>query len=354
MHIYLDDPEDEVFEHLNSLKGCFVTRCTDEYWSQFPDGERPEGHRGRQNQNSQHCYDSASADWLFHLDADEFIYEIDSLVDELTALPDDIDCLNLVVFERGYLDGMNLKTIFSGVFKKQLGLKQFLDFPGPVSLSVKVRRLIQRYGRRFRMLPRLTDRKAKNSLVRRLFGDDAKKAGKGFTGHSAGKSATRCGKNHLIGIHYPRINNPTERISMPNRRSKAAFMIHFDGLTRLGWVSKRVRIVYLKSRFPKRGTAPQIMAQARSLLNNSNHPDHPNKLHQRLQWMNPHQEKLMRAHNYLLDLDFDTDSALRYIGPDIPIDLSPKAFDEWLWKSKGPLLNEYGFEKGPELRRKAD
>lgn len=87
VHVYLDRPDDPVEHPLSQVPGVVVTRCTKAHWARLaPDG-RPLLQMRRQSLNANHARDRMvkrrSADWIVHLDADEFLRQSAPLAREL-------------------------------------------------------------------------------------------------------------------------------------------------------------------------------------------------------------------------------------------------------------------------------
>ncbi|MHC9234063.1 glycosyltransferase family 2 protein [Pseudooceanicola sp. 502str34] len=84
--LYLDDPEDPVFEVLKAHPRIRPTLCDRRHWKRL--GRRPEKHQPRQTLNATQAYGKADVDWLAHIDVDEFLIAPQPMALLLAALPD--------------------------------------------------------------------------------------------------------------------------------------------------------------------------------------------------------------------------------------------------------------------------
>ncbi|MCA0921032.1 glycosyltransferase family 2 protein [Pseudooceanicola nanhaiensis] len=86
LFLYLDDPEDPVFEVLKAHPRIRPTLCDRRHWKRL--GRRPEKHQPRQTMNATQAYAKADVDWLAHIDVDEFLIAPRPMAEVLSALPD--------------------------------------------------------------------------------------------------------------------------------------------------------------------------------------------------------------------------------------------------------------------------
>ncbi|MCK4713579.1 MAG: glycosyltransferase family 2 protein, partial [Marinosulfonomonas sp.] len=69
--LYFDDPEDKSFGIVSKHPRVKATICDDDCWG--GDRKRPVKHEARQKANARHAYTKTKADWIIHLDGDEFV-----------------------------------------------------------------------------------------------------------------------------------------------------------------------------------------------------------------------------------------------------------------------------------------
>ncbi|WP_238364084.1 glycosyltransferase family 2 protein [Mesobacterium pallidum] len=200
VHLYLDRPDDPLAA-LTDVPGLHVTVCDDAHWQALGEG-RPELQMRRQSLNANHAKARCRADWLVHLDADEFVLQDRPLGRELAHVASLDAELNLPAWERAYL-GAPEDGLFDGVLRG----------------STKGR-------------PGFDDQ---------ILGRQRKLRHHGLLAHSAGKCAVPVAGNFRIGIHNayrgPRKGAPRAA----SYGSTHARLLHFDGLTPLHWHVKMLR-----------------------------------------------------------------------------------------------------------------
>ncbi|MFV1594421.1 glycosyltransferase family 2 protein [Phaeobacter sp. JH20_36] len=101
LHLYLDAPNLEAYPHLKAHPKVRVTTCDDSHWSQRKK-PRPKMHQARQTMNATHAYGRIQADWVAHIDVDEFLWPHISargarpqIGEILAALPAETDVLRM-------------------------------------------------------------------------------------------------------------------------------------------------------------------------------------------------------------------------------------------------------------------
>jgi hypothetical protein len=94
--------------------------CDDAYWAERRGKRwRPASQMRRQTINANVVKDAADSDWLFHIDADGFIWQDSSLSDELAQAENANTEVNLTVLERLFPEGGKQGTLFEGTFRAQ-------------------------------------------------------------------------------------------------------------------------------------------------------------------------------------------------------------------------------------------
>lgn len=73
LHIYLDAPNPGAYPLLKAHPRIKVTTCDDAYWKRRK-RPRPPGHQFRQTLNATQAYRRIEADWIGHIDVDEFLW----------------------------------------------------------------------------------------------------------------------------------------------------------------------------------------------------------------------------------------------------------------------------------------
>lgn len=203
VHVYLDRPDDPVADDLAAIKGCFVTSCDAAYWkSAAPRRQRPPTQLRRQSINANHALARSKADWMFHIDADELIWQNAPLGAELAAVAELGAELHLPVQERFYPNAVGA-GIYDGAFRA----------------STK-------------------DRKGFDPQI---FGDQSDYLVCGVLGHAAGKCAVPVQDGYSLGVHWGYRGGTGRDHRLPRYGSTAARLLHFDGLTPLHWQIKLLR-----------------------------------------------------------------------------------------------------------------
>lgn len=95
IHLYFDDPNDPAIAHLVNHPRVIATPCDQDHWDRIGAPSGP--HEKRQKLNARDAYKSTKADWIAHVDADEFISS-DVAVPELLKSAG-MDVVRLAPFE---------------------------------------------------------------------------------------------------------------------------------------------------------------------------------------------------------------------------------------------------------------
>jgi hypothetical protein len=95
--LYFDDPDDQAHDAVAQLPRVTGTRCTDDHWTEL--GGRHERHQNRQSRNARDAYGRCDADWLTHIDVDEFILATRPVSDLLAEIPTDTLLAKLEPYE---------------------------------------------------------------------------------------------------------------------------------------------------------------------------------------------------------------------------------------------------------------
>lgn len=299
IHIFLDRPDAEAEALLARVPGCLVTVCDEAYFRGNFNCARPDGPMRRQRLNATLTYRNAAVDWLLHVDADEFVPDT-HIGEELAHVPEEVDALSLPNLERAYMAGRGVETIFDGVFRRA--------FAGPPEV-----------------LPPLLG----EDLARFTIG--------GFCGHSLGKSFTRTGRDHKMGLHAPR--RQSAPVVLQSRRS---VVCHYDGLTPLHWALKLARYVGtdIYDR-PARGGRHRY-EQMQFVKENAGRGARIMALHDRIRVIPEADHARLSALGYLEERMPAVADAVREIFGEGAVDLSPAAFDGYLRRQMPDLAERFG------------
>ncbi|KAG1715275.1 hypothetical protein GQR58_000242 [Nymphon striatum] len=156
----------------------------------------------RQSINANHALARSKADWMFHIDADELIWQNAPLGAELAAVAELGAELHLPVQERFYPSAVGT-NIYDGAFRA----------------STK-------------------DRKGFDPQI---FGDQSEYLVCGVLGHAAGKCAVPVQDGYSLGVHWGYRGGTGRDHRLPRYGSTAARLLHFDGLTAAALADKLLR-----------------------------------------------------------------------------------------------------------------
>jgi hypothetical protein len=208
VHVYLDAPDPALESLLAAHPRCQVTVCDDAYWqARRPRKGRPGVIVARQIVNAEDARARSDADWIVHLDSDEFLHEAVPLGAELAAVPADMDWLRLQNVERVFAPGVTAQTIFDGVWRSPLR--------GPRQAA-------------------------------RIWGDDARFLRDGFSAYLVGKIAIRRTSPLHMRLHTARwpdsAAQPDGKLP-PFRVARDVHVRHLNGWTPLQWSAKLMLLV---------------------------------------------------------------------------------------------------------------
>lgn len=110
LYIYLDDENPAAFARLKAHPKVRVTTCDQKYWRKLL-GKRPAKHQSRQSANATHAYHRRiEADWLIHMDVDEFLWPDKTASECLGRLGPSVHCARIRPMESLSGDGTAFKA----------------------------------------------------------------------------------------------------------------------------------------------------------------------------------------------------------------------------------------------------
>ena len=301
VHIYLDRDDPRTRALLAPLDRVHVTVADAGYWRREFDKKVPKTHQRRQTLNATHAYTKRDVEFLLHLDADEFLLQGEPIEKELkrlrTSRPDHY--LRVGNLERVWRAGEAEGGMFDGAF-------------------------------------RASTKHADEDLSGLTL--DAEGLTKfGLTGHSAGKAFTPTGYDYVLGIHRPHLDTPRPWTHPGIRRSTTSTILHFDGVTPLHWVYKRLRKAHFLLTQPGQPVSPQMQAQIDVIGDGGLAA--ARALHDRIKVIGPDMQGALDAKSLWFDVDFDPSRALKALLPHAEIDLSAAVFDRWLRETKPEIFD---------------
>lgn len=204
VHVYLDRPDDPVAAVLAQIPGCRVTLCDAAHWRALrPRRGAPASQMRRQSLNAAHAQECCAADWLVHLDADEFLWQDRPLEAELPLVAELGAELRFPVMERALMAGQAQAGLFDGFFRRAS--------PGGKALDSVI------YGT---LAPHLRE---------------------GMFSHGSGKCAVPVGQGFRQMVHESYLEAEGKRRRAPAWVSTTTRLLHFDGVTPLHWLLKLIR-----------------------------------------------------------------------------------------------------------------
>lgn len=229
VHVYLDRPDDPVAEKLRKIHGVQVTLCDDAHWNRLNKNKgRPVLQMSRQSLNANDALKNTTADWLVHLDADEFLNPTGNLALEFQYVRElDVE-LHFPAWERAYVADQPITGLFDGVMRGST--------------------------------------KGRHRHDGTIFKDNDDCLNLGMIGHAAGKCAVPTNSNFILGVHWSFRGKRGPKNRSERYGSQAARLYHFDGLTPLHWVIKSLRYASHDPDDLKRLVSDSRLAQIQRLL----------------------------------------------------------------------------------------
>ncbi len=289
--LFLDDPRPGDVEVLTSIPGVQAIVCDESYWQARLGQPRPDGLTRVQRINVNYAYGLTSSDWLFHIDADEFIYAERPLHEVLKEVPETVDVLQVQNVERAYRPNETEQT-YTNLFR--------LPFEGA------------------------------RAQERALFGSAMSFLNKGLTAYTIGKVCCRVGRHLKIGLHHA--NSRSDRGNPSTRPADALLLAHFDGVTPLNWMGKLLRYNEIGTYAPASGTlrGRERRKRARQIeyvVQHEGNLDELRFLHDLLKVVDAKQETLLTRHNLLVDLPIDPTAAIAKVCPWLRYDYGVRNID---------------------------
>lgn len=302
VHVYLDTPprpaDAPLIARLAALPGCRVTVTGAAHW-RARRRRRPRLHQVRQTLNATEALAGTRADFLIHLDVDEYLWLWEPLAPELALVP-----------QGAYLKIGNVERIFTAADR------------GDAVFTPTFR------------------------LPETLFAEPAAEvdglAPLGLTGHAAGKAAAPRGHGYTFGIHRPRFAGRGTPDYPRHRLSEAATILHFDGFTRRDWVFKLLRKAETLAAHPESPASEARLRQVAALMAEGNDLAAAEALHDRLKRLTAAGEAALRAGGRLAEIACDPGGAVARLLPGLTPDLSAAAYDGWLAETRRDVFARFG------------
>ena len=296
--VFLDDPNDPSQNALRAIPNCSVHLCDDSYWNEAkPKNGRPPSQMRRQTINANWAQSRCDLDWLFHIDADEFIWQSGDLRAELSDHDDPSTELNLPVFERIFPIERQ-QSLFDGAFRASSDLTP--------------------------------------DQAATIFGSFEPLMKRGQYSHGAGKSGVRVGDGLRLGVHNATRTGPGGQQRRAGKRvSETARLLHFDGVTPLHWMMKALRYRQTSPEVQAKVLQSHRVAQIRWMMDRSETMEALRQAHRSMFALTDERRSKLGALGLLHEISFKPKGVL---GADCP-NLDPKAFDTEVFH-RNPWLSE--------------
>ncbi|MCW8843208.1 MAG: glycosyltransferase family 2 protein [Rhodobacteraceae bacterium] len=280
--IYLDRTNPEFEDIVAAYDQVKVFHADAKGWRVLHGGvRRPKGIVRRQYANARDAQVKTTADWLFHVDIDEFIVNTPLLQKFLSRLPRRVWSTTLPVAERVFEGEDTSETVFGGVFRTRISTAEAAN------------------------------------LVEAVYGESAAYLKKGLCGHNLGKAGVRVGSPAQLRLHtvdLPEGESERKR----KRRFTEVGLLHFDAWSYEGWLAKVQRLGRANIGSDQRG------AMVKAVLQES--PERPpREIFRQLYELSPDQSRQLEKAGHLYLYDFQIADKIRRVFPGVEVDLSKAA-----------------------------
>lgn len=295
IHIYLDREDAVLSALLGGLANVEVTVCDGAFWATI--GRiRPAHFEARQIEIANHAASVSQADYLIHLGASEFVHQTTPVEAALSELPEGT-ALMVPNVERVDIEEAERDEIFSTEFR----------IPSDT---------IEAYD---------------------LTLDETGLTRFGLAGHAFGRTLTPLRFGYYLGAHRPQFAQSPADTYPAIQRAHGIRILHFDGMTPLDWIYKRLRDSSEQISRPHQSVEPQVSAQFQAVS------DDPRGTYDRLKQINAGQMAMLTGAGLIESIEFDPRRAIDALVPLDPIDLSCARFDDWIKQEKAAFLAEHRF-----------
>lgn len=287
--LFFDDPDDPAIDIVGGLDRVDVVRCDDAHWQRLAGG-RPATHYQRQVLNIRAAFRATGDDWLFHIDADEFLLMPGGILPDVAPLGRRTRWLRVPVAERIWDGPGDADDLFGGVFRRPLA-------GGPAAVD-------------------------------RVYGaGHAHLYPAGTSGHPSGKAMIRPGAPIAATAHT--VTDPDTGAILPHRPARHITLLHFDGLSKCHWALKHLRQV------GRLLAGEKLYRDARravtvDILNADDPLARAFAWFDRIYRFDPQTLARLRASGHLLAPDLHIAAATRRLLPQEPLDFTPRAIDRQL------------------------
>ncbi|WP_299418755.1 glycosyltransferase family 2 protein [uncultured Shimia sp.] len=285
--LHLDAPNSELESLVGDHPQIQIINCNAAYWAASSNGERPWDFRIRQTINADAAMAQSSADWIAHIDADEYVTNESALFAFLQKQPDEVLTVVVPNGERVHRRGGRQPHIFTGTFR--------LPFPPRIHRALPL-----------------------------LYGKHAKYLQKGLAGYWHGKAFTRVSSGLPLALHRAKLPEGM-KVHEGQREFSEQAILHFDGMTKAHWLDKMRKKApggkVLKPHNPAR------IRQAQDVWDNRDNGPYLDHLYQHVKEINGAQQILLNLLGRGKAFDVDVPAKIKAVFPHANVDLTPEAVD---------------------------
>ena len=288
--MFMETPDPDLSEIVADLDRVTLIPAGRADWPELHGREFGGPLTSRQIANGRIVKHLSQADWIGHLDVDEFAVHIPSVMAFVAKQPDHIYCVHMHNAERVELRGSRPKHIYSGWLRTP-----FINVEHPA--------------------------------VQAIHGEWSGFLRRGVAGYAIGKCFFRVKSDFDYGIHS--LQNKEPGSAKPHIANyQAVGVVHFDGFTAKHWLDKMTR----KSD-KGRTNHPAVRErqnQVRQLWEIGDDQKKRRELFRRVKTLSLWQMLRLRRWRRVHRMVCDVPAALKAQFPDLTVDLSPAAIDKAL------------------------
>ncbi len=285
--LHLDAPNKELVDIVGDHPQIQIVQCDQTYWNNSSKGRRPWDFRVRQTVNADSALAQSEADWIAHIDADEYVTNTDALFAFLNRQPKEVLTVVVPNSERVHLRGDPQLHVFTGAFR--------VPFPRRVHRALPL-----------------------------LYGKYARYLQKGLAGYCHGKAFTRVSSGLPLALHRALLpSNLSEQVAQREFAGRA--ILHFDGMTKAHWLDKMRKKApdgkVLKPHNPAR------IRQAQDVWDHRDDSVYLDDLYRHVKEISGFQALALRLLGRMTPSDVDVPAKIKKVFPEAKVDLSPAAVD---------------------------
>lgn len=307
--LFFDDPTDGTADLAVHFPRTRVIRCDAAYWTARRRSP-PALQSVRQLANATYAYNRSEADWMLHVDADEFLWCEAPLAEDLDRLDPEDGWLKIRNLERVWLPDTGSAHIFEGAFRRPVIPKDTHIDLAPI------------YGETLGYLKM------------------------GFAGYPVGKALSRTGRHFRLNVHSPRAGTGPKDALPAFKTARGVHLLHFDGLTPAHWAAKTLRYAAHSDAKIDDLLHVERRAQVRRVRDWCRGPGDIAAFHRQLMHLDAGQVQALEALHKLSRPDLDIPGTLDALRPNLSRALVPDTFDQAL-----PAI--YGRPRKPPAPRTA-